>query len=201
MLAVAGVVDARDDLLDEVLLARHLADQHVVLVVAGHRDHHVGALDPGPLEHPQLGRVAVLDVVLELLLDGQVAVAVVLDQRHLVLLLEQLPREVPADLSCADDDDVHVRSLLLCRPGRGRRRIALLPRRVSHVSLQHLDRNSRRADRVQALPLVPLGAVGVEHPGNHRRHLKRRLAIWAMTMLVLSPSVEAMKASAFSIPA
>ena len=24
---------------------RHLADQHVVLVVAGHRDHHVGALD------------------------------------------------------------------------------------------------------------------------------------------------------------
>ena len=34
---------------------------------------------PGALEHPQLGRVAVLDGVLELLLDGQVAAAVLLD--------------------------------------------------------------------------------------------------------------------------
>ena len=31
--------------------------------------------------------------------------------------------------------------------------------------------------------------------------LKRRLAIWAMTMFVLSPSVEATKTSARSIPA
>ena len=58
---------------------RHLADQHVVLVVAGDGDHEVGALDAGALEHPQLGGVAVLDGVLELLLDRQVAAAVVLD--------------------------------------------------------------------------------------------------------------------------
>ena len=55
--------------LDAVLLARHLADQDVVLVVAGDGDHEVGALDAGALEHPQLGAVAVLDRVLELLLD------------------------------------------------------------------------------------------------------------------------------------
>ena len=107
VLAVAGVVDAGDYLADLVLLPRDLADQHVVLVVAGHRDHHVGALDPGPLQHPELGGVAVEDVVLELLLDGQVAAAVALDHRHLVLLFEQLAGQVPADLSGSDDDDVH----------------------------------------------------------------------------------------------
>ena len=43
------------------------------LVVAGDRDDQVGSLDPGPLQHPQLGAVAVLDRVLELLLDRLVA--------------------------------------------------------------------------------------------------------------------------------
>ena len=47
--------------LAEVLVPRHLADEDVVLVVAGHGDHQVGALDAGALEDPQLGRVAVLD--------------------------------------------------------------------------------------------------------------------------------------------
>ena len=69
VLEVARVVAARDHALDAVLLARDLADQDVVLVVAGHRDHEVGALDAGALEHPQLRAVAVLGAVLELLLD------------------------------------------------------------------------------------------------------------------------------------
>ena len=73
VLVVARVVDARDDAVAEVLLLGDLADEHVVLVVAGHRDHEVGALDAGALEHPQLGRVAVLRGVLELLLDREVA--------------------------------------------------------------------------------------------------------------------------------
>ena len=107
VLAVARVVDAGDDPLDEVLLLRHLADQHVVLVVAGDRDHHVGARDPGPLEHPQLGRVAVLDVVLELLLDRRVALAVRPRSGSPRALLDQLARQVPADLAGADDDRVH----------------------------------------------------------------------------------------------
>ena len=68
-----GLFDARDDAVAEVLLLGDLADQHVVLVVAGDRDDEVGALDAGALEHPQLGRVAVLRGVLELLLDRQVA--------------------------------------------------------------------------------------------------------------------------------
>ena len=93
---VPRVVDAGDDPVHQVLLLRHLADQHVVLVVAGHRDHHVGPRDPGPLQHPELRSVPVLDAVLELLLDREVAVAVVLDHRHLVALVDQLPREVPA---------------------------------------------------------------------------------------------------------
>src|SRR3954454_16497465 len=117
---VARVVDPGDDPLDGVLLARDLADQHVVLVVAGDRDHHVGSLDPGPLQHPQLGGVAVGDVVLELLLDGQVAAAVALDHRHLVFLFEQLASQVPAHLARADDDDVHQEASLAAPPEASR---------------------------------------------------------------------------------
>ena len=107
VLEVARVVDAGDDPLDAVLLLGHLADQDVVLVVAGDRDHQVGALDARALEHPQLGRVAVLDGVLELLLDDAVARVVGLDQRHLAVLGDQLAREVPPDLAGAGDDHVH----------------------------------------------------------------------------------------------
>ena len=96
MVVVARVVDAGDDPVAEVLLLGDLADEHVVLVVAGDGDHEVGALDARALEHPQLGRVAVLDGVLELLLDRQVARAVALDQRDLVALGDQLAREVAA---------------------------------------------------------------------------------------------------------
>ena len=160
---VARVVDAGDDLLDHVLLARDLADQHVVLVVAGHRDHHVGALDPGPLEHPELGGVAVGDVVLELLLDRQVAAAVALDHRHLVVLFEQLAGQVPAHLAGADDDDVH-------QPAPYGP-VGLLAPRLADRALEHVDRDPRRADRVQALALVPLGPQRVEDARDHGRHL------------------------------
>src|SRR5918995_5452476 len=104
--AVPRVINPRDDPVHQVLLLRHLADQHVVLVVAGHRDHHVGARDPSPLQHPQLRGVPVLHAVLELLLHRQVAVAVVLDQGHLVPLVDQLPRQVPPDLPRTHDDHV-----------------------------------------------------------------------------------------------
>ena len=94
----------------EVLLLGHLADEDVVLVVAGDRDHEVGALDAGALEHPQLGRIAVLDGVLELFLDGQVASARGLDQRDLVVLADQLAGQVAPDLAGAGDDRVHAYS-------------------------------------------------------------------------------------------
>ena len=64
--------------------------------------------DARPLEDPQLGAVAVLDGVLELLLDAQVAAAVALDERDLVALGDELAREVEADLAAADDEDVHL---------------------------------------------------------------------------------------------
>ncbi len=79
VVVVAGVVHAGDDALAEVLLLGDLADEHVVLVVAGDRDHEVGALDAGALEHPQLGGVAVLDGVLVLFLHREVAGAGGLD--------------------------------------------------------------------------------------------------------------------------
>ena len=70
---VAGVVHPRHDPFATVLLTRDLADEDVVLVVAGDRDDEVGALDPGPLEDPHLGRVAVLHRVLEFLLDDLIS--------------------------------------------------------------------------------------------------------------------------------
>ena len=70
---VAGVVDARDHALDAVVLARDLAHDDVVLVVAGHGHDQLGTLDAAALEHHQLGRVAVLGDVLELLLEQAIA--------------------------------------------------------------------------------------------------------------------------------
>src|SRR5207245_736001 len=79
----------------------------VILVVARDGNDEVGALDAGTLEDPQLGGVAVLDGVLELLLDRQVAAPVVLQQRHLVTLGDELAGQVPAHLAAAGDDHVH----------------------------------------------------------------------------------------------
>ena len=107
VLQVARVVAARDHALHAVLLAGHLADEDVVLVVAGDCDHHVRPLDSRALEHPQLRPVPVLCRVLELLLHRGIAPGIVLDHRHLVAALDQLAREVPADLARTDDEHVH----------------------------------------------------------------------------------------------
>ena len=116
---VARVVDARDHLRDAVLLLRELADDEVVLVVAGDREHEVGgALDPGRLEDVELGRVAVVDVEVELLLEPAVAVEALLDQRHLVVRADQRARHVGADLAAARDDRRTSRRPL---PGQRRR--------------------------------------------------------------------------------
>ncbi len=92
---------------DAVLLARELADDDVVLVVAGRRDQQVGrALDAGALEDEQLGRVAAEHLVLELGLELVEAIRLLLDQRHLVAA-QQRTGEVRADLASACDQDVH----------------------------------------------------------------------------------------------
>ena len=128
MLEVPRVVDASNDPLAAVLLLGDLADQDVVLIIAGDRDHQIRPRDTGSLQHPQLGRVPVLDRVLEFLLHHAVASVIGFDQRHLAVLADQLPREVPPDLPRARDDHVHgratsslpvfTRKAPLPRPGR-----------------------------------------------------------------------------------
>ena len=80
-------------------LARELLEKgHEVTVLEQDRRRYLTVEQE--LEHPvQYG-------VLELLLDDQVAPPVLLDQRDLVALLDQLAREVPADLARAGDDHV-----------------------------------------------------------------------------------------------
>src|SRR5204863_6626711 len=77
------------------------------LVVARDGDQHLGALDARALHDPQLGAVAVLGLMLELLLYGGEARRVGLDQRDLVTLGAELAPEVESDLPGADDDHVH----------------------------------------------------------------------------------------------
>ncbi len=111
---VARIVHARDDLADAVFLAGELADDQVVLVVAGDSDDHVRRpRDPGPIEDVDLGRVAQLHLMLELVLEAFVAVPPLLDQRHLVAVAvaQQAPGEVRADLAAACDQDVHASRL------------------------------------------------------------------------------------------
>ena len=99
VLLVLRVVDARDHLLDPVPLSRDLADHDVVLVVAGHGDDDVGrALDPGPLEHVELGRVAADEAMLELVLEALEAEGALLDQGDLVAVADQRAGDVRADL-------------------------------------------------------------------------------------------------------
>ena len=107
VVVVARVVHAGDDPFAKILLLRDLTDEHVVLVIARDGDHEVSPLDAGPLEHPQLSRVAILDGVLELLLEQEVALPAALDQSHLMTLRDQLAPEVSADLAGADDDHIH----------------------------------------------------------------------------------------------
>ena len=110
MLLVARVVHARDDLRDSIALPRELADDQVVLVVARHGEDELGRpRDPGQLEDVQLGRVAVQDLVLELVLELVEPRRALLDQRHLVPGPQQRAGDVRADLAASGDDGVHAR--------------------------------------------------------------------------------------------
>ena len=108
VLLVAGVVDPRDHLRDAVALSRELADDQVVLIVAGDAENELRRpRDPGALEYVQLGRVAEQHLMLEFILQLLEAVRTLLDQRHLVSHGEQRPCDVRADLAAACDDRVH----------------------------------------------------------------------------------------------
>src|SRR5205823_1309108 len=79
-----------------------------VLVVAGQRQHEVGwAPDPCALEHEQLGRVALVNLMLELPLEHLVPVPALLDQGQLVAEADERPRHVGPHLAAACNDRVH----------------------------------------------------------------------------------------------
>src|SRR5439155_27148821 len=78
--------------------------------VARRRDDDVGRpLDPGSLEHVELGPVAVETAVLELLLERVEADRVLLDDHDLVPEPVQRAGQVRSDLPSADDHDGHQR--------------------------------------------------------------------------------------------
>ena len=138
---------------DAVALAGELADDDVVLVVAGRGDEQVRRpLDAGALEHVQLGRVAAEHLVLELDLELVEAVRVLLDQRHLVAGAEQRTGEVRADLAAACDQDVHLGGHLS----------------GAHGGDERVDRRRGRADDVQAALGVELGAAPDRARGRSR---------------------------------
>ena len=108
----------------------------VVLVVSGDRDDDVGRpLNAGALEREELGRVALVHLVLELALELVEAPAALLDQRHLVTCSDQCAGEVRADLAAARNQDVH---------------LANGPFRRTHRVGQGRDRARSRTDDVEA---------------------------------------------------
>src|SRR5919198_53858 len=161
MRLVARVVHARDRLRHAVALLGDLTDDQVVLVVSGQGDDEVGrAADAGALEHVELGRVALLDLVLELSLELREPVRALLDQRHLVTHADEAARDVGAGLAATCDEGVHLR-----------RRFGRLahPRHLAGADGlgEGLDRRLRGADSAQAELLVEVGARRVEHADDH----------------------------------
>ena len=110
-------------------------------------------LDPGALEHEELGRVAVDDDVLELVLEPLEPVTALLDQCHLVTGAQQAPREVGADLSAACDQDVHRQARAGC--GTAQRRAASVSASIAFEVGQTVRMPCSR---------VELGARRVEQP-------------------------------------
>ena len=131
---------------DAVLLAGELADHEVVLVVAGDREDDVGrTLDPGALEHVELGRVAAhRNRARTPPRAARVAVAALLDQRHLVAHLEQRAGDVRADLAAAGDDQVHQASV---RTAAGTSQARTASTRSAIARLRRADRCAGRACR------------------------------------------------------
>ena len=140
---------------DAVLLLRELADDHVVLVVAGDARATMsgGRAIPARSSDEELGRVAVLHLVLELVLELLEAVAALLDQRHLVAQRSSVRATFEPTLP-PPATRTNIR-----RPPRPR---GVLAR--AHGLGEHLDRRLRRADRAQAVRRVELGARRVEDP-------------------------------------
>ena len=140
---------------------------------------------PGPLEHPQLGRVAVLDGVLELLLDWP-------GRR-------------------AREDSISVTSWSLEISSRARLRPTLpAPAMIAYTARPPPASSARSnisiACLVGEIVCRPCSPYQSARAGSITRTIafstpKRFWAICAITRFVLSPAVEAMNTSARSMPA
>ena len=194
MLAIARVVDPGDDPVDQVLLLRDLADQMLS------SSSPVTAITMSAREMPARSSTQSSDASpywtcapAPARPSGSARGRT--RSGHLVALLEELAGEVPATLP-APTMITYIRSLI--RSGRRHRAAA---RRGADLALEHLDRDLGRADRVEPCRSYQSARRGSRMRAITVGTLNRRLAICAMTMLVLSPLVAATNTSARSIPA
>ena len=103
---VAGIVDAGHHPRHRELGLGEQADHDVGLVVAGRGDHHVEVLEVDRLEQGQLAGVAEAPVRGGDGVDVDV-VGVAFEQRDLVAVLDELPRDGSADGAGSGDRDFH----------------------------------------------------------------------------------------------
>ena len=96
---VARVVDARDGARHVEVVLGHLADDEVVLVVAGDRGHDGGPVGAGLGEVRALAAVAVDDDGAQLVADALGGPGVLLHEHELVALGQELLGEVEADVA------------------------------------------------------------------------------------------------------
>src|SRR5690606_21709864 len=101
------IVDAGNRSLGTKLSLRHLADYEIILVMAGGGDHYVGACCPGLFENGGLRGVAAQDDATQLIGDGLRFSLVLLDDEHLVALVDQRLCQVESDLSSTSYYNVH----------------------------------------------------------------------------------------------
>ena len=155
VLAVARVVDPGDDPVDQVLLLRDLADQHVVLVVAGDRDHHVGALRSRPARAPRArrrrrtGRCARAPARPSGSGRGSLSIRVTslpFSSSSRARFQPTLP--APTMMMYMPLGHLEVRVLVIDAPPAA---AAAALGGVADLALEHVDRDPGRADRVQAL--------------------------------------------------
>ena len=185
-LVVAGIVDARDHALDAVALARDLAHDDVVLVVAGHGHDQLGALDAAALEHHAAR-----------------------SRRRAGRRARAPPR---AGGSASADCSITVTSWRICSSSCARLRPTLPPpaMRMYIRSPPYARARSRRARRSRPRSGRPCASRARRRARRARDRARARrrsstpycfCAICAQTTFVLSPLVATTTASARSMPA
>src|SRR5438270_8579435 len=101
------VVDPADDLGDVEHVLRHLRRHDVAVVAVGQRAEGVGFLDAGPFQHVLVDAVADQRRAWKVLAQAGECAAALVDDGHIVVLLDQLKGQPGAHPATAHDDDLH----------------------------------------------------------------------------------------------